>query len=387
MMTASLVLSPFTDFAAAFDVDRYRPVPNDWLVAVSDVVDSTAAIANGRYKDVNMAGAATIACVLNACGRDDLPFAFGGDGGVVFVPPEFAPACRSALSAVKRLCGEVMGLRLRAAAIPVAELRKRGREVLVAAHDLGSGRMLAMLAGGGADTAEKLCKSAEGAAFAVTEAKGECDLSGLSCRWQPLRAERGVIMTLVVQARDQASVLPAIYRAIYARIGAIIGADYSPVKKSALAMRWPPRGLALEAALQGRQGRFKRKRRIMLEAAVSRASLASGKALGGFDARGYRDSLPRHSDYRKYADSLRMVIDCTSEQADAICALLKTEWQIGGVDFGTHRASAALMTCFVRNTLETGHVHFIDGAEGGYALAALDLKRRMLSQTSLVVPG
>src|ERR1700688_2171211 len=128
-------LAPFTDFAEAFDVGHYRPVPNDWAIAVSDVIGSTQAISRGRYKDVNMAGAATIACVLNACGRDDLPFAFGGDGGVVLVPPEFHGASQNALRATQRMCGEVMGLALRGSLIPIAEVRKRRRDILVASHD------------------------------------------------------------------------------------------------------------------------------------------------------------------------------------------------------------------------------------------------------------
>ena len=72
-----------------------------------------------------------------------------------------------------------------------------------------------------------------------------------------------------------------------------------------------------------------------------------------------------------------MVIDCTAAQADAIRAVLDAEWKRGTIDYGTHTANAALMTCFVRNTEETGHIHFIDGADGGYALAAADMKRRM----------
>src|SRR5262245_25309003 len=103
LVTALLPLAPFSDFAAAFDVGRYSAVPDSWFVAVSDVIDSTAAIKSGRYKDVNMAGAATIAAVLNACGRDDLPFSFGGDGGIVLVPPELEGESRRALSAVQRL--------------------------------------------------------------------------------------------------------------------------------------------------------------------------------------------------------------------------------------------------------------------------------------------
>lgn len=375
-------LSPFSDFAQAFEVNRYRPVPDGWAVAVSDVVSSTEAIARGHYKDVNLAGAATIACVLNACGRDDLPFAFGGDGGVVLVPPEFQAKTVAALRAVRRLSKDVIGLDLRCALVPLAEIRKRGREVLVAAHDLGSGRLLAMLAGGGVETAERLIKSKDGAAFLVGDGEGEPDLAGLSCRWQPLETAHGVIIALLIRARDVSTALPAIYRDLYRRITALSGMDYSPARRGAYRMRWPPRGIALETALQGREGRFKRGMKILSEATFALASFATGKKFGDFDGRAYRDSLPRHSDYRKYADSLRMIIDCTPAQADAIESMLEDESRRGRIDYGMHRARAALMTCFVHDYEESGHIHFIDGADGGYALAAFDMKRRIASRES-----
>jgi len=375
-MTAALALSPFKDFAQAFDVARYKPVPDDWAVAVSDVVSSTEAISSGRYKDVNLAGAATIACVLNACGRDDLPFAFGGDGGVVMVPPEYVSVAKDALRAAQHMTKTIMGFTLRCALIPLAEIRKRGRDVLVASHDLGSGRLLAMLAGGGIEIAETLCKSPDGEAFRVPEGSGDPDLTGLSCRWKPLEAANGVIVSLVVHAKDGAP-LPAIYRDLYQRIVELTGTQYSPARHGAYHMRWPPRGTGREAQLTAPQHRLKRALKIFWEGAWSHVSFATGKAYGGFDARAYRASLPRHSDYRKYADSLRMVIDCTPAQADAIESLLESEFLRGGIDYGTHRASAALMTCFVRDYEESGHIHFIDGADGGYALAALGMKRRM----------
>jgi hypothetical protein len=222
-----------------------------------------------------------------------------------------------------------------------------------------------------------LCKSAEGAPFALPEGAGEADLSGLSCRWEPLIPRHGRILALVVHARGDNSGLPTIYRDIYARIAAITGADASPAYAGAYRLRWPPSGMAREAALQRGAANGNTRGRILLEGALSKISQWTGWKPGGFDARAYEASLPAHSDYRKYADSLRMVIDCTPEQAAAIRAHLDSEWRSGTIDFGTHVADAALMTCFVRSTEDAGHIHFIDGANGGYALAAAEMKARM----------
>ena len=42
-----------------------------------------------------------------------------------------------------------------------------------------------------------------------------------------------------------------------------------------------------------------------------------------------------------------------------------------------HRQDAALMTCFTPSVMRSDHVHFIDGARGGYATAATALKAMM----------
>ena len=54
------------DFAEAVRTESYAPLPDDWMVGISDVVGSTAAISEGRYKMVNMVGAGAIAAVANA---------------------------------------------------------------------------------------------------------------------------------------------------------------------------------------------------------------------------------------------------------------------------------------------------------------------------------
>ena len=93
---ASLPL--FRDFTEVMDPGLFTPLPADWVVGVADVMQSTKAIAENRYKAVNMAGAAVIVAVTNALGDRDFPFVFGGDGASFAVPAAAGPLARQALA-------------------------------------------------------------------------------------------------------------------------------------------------------------------------------------------------------------------------------------------------------------------------------------------------
>jgi hypothetical protein len=84
--------------------------------------------------------------------------------------------------------------------------------------------------------------------------------------------------------------------------------------------------------------------------------------------------LVENSDFRKYDDGLRMILDCTEELERAVSARLAAAARDGIVRYGVHRQDAAMMTCFTPSALRSDHVHFIDGARGGYASAATALK-------------
>jgi hypothetical protein len=42
--------------------------------------------------------------------------------------------------------------------------------------------------------------------------------------------------------------------------------------------------------------------------------------------------------------------------------------------YGLHRQQSALLTCIVPSPVTADHMHFVDGADGGYARAAEMLK-------------
>ena len=70
-----------------------------------------------------------------------------------------------------------------------------------------------------------------------------------------------------------------------------------------------------------------------------------------------------------------MVLDLSRTELDAFVAFLEEQRRKARLVYGVHEAGSALITCFVRS-YEGDHVHFVDGADGGYALAAKQLKRQ-----------
>jgi hypothetical protein len=101
-----------------------------------------------------------------------------------------------------------------------------------------------------------------------------------------------------------------------------------------------------------------------------------------FDAKAYVADVPRYSDFRKFDDMLRMVLDCGPGEVIAIEQLLDRYYRRGEIYYGVHRSPQAVMTCFVRGLQPGQHVHFIDGSGGGYAMAAKHLKAQRQSGLS-----
>jgi hypothetical protein len=72
-----------------------------------------------------------------------------------------------------------------------------------------------------------------------------------------------------------------------------------------------------------------------------------------------------------------MVLDCSESEAAEIESYLEEQRRKGRLAYGLHRSDRALMTCVVFSLAESRHVHFIDGADGGYALAARQMKAQI----------
>src|ERR1700709_2168031 len=108
----------FRGFGRLMDPSLYSPLPDDWSIGIADIVESTRAIAEKRYKAVNMAGAAIIAAVTNALEGREFPFVFGGDGASFAVSPGDLASAREALAATATWVQHDLDLSMRGALGP-----------------------------------------------------------------------------------------------------------------------------------------------------------------------------------------------------------------------------------------------------------------------------
>jgi hypothetical protein len=96
----------------------------------------------------------------------------------------------------------------------------------------------------------------------------------------------------------------------------------------------------------------------------------------GFDAEVYKRDTAQNSDFRKFDDGLKMTLDVDAAVLERIQSRLAAAERDGVARFGLHRQDSALMTCLVASPMQRNHAHFIDGAAGGYAMAAAALKSK-----------
>jgi hypothetical protein len=364
----------FDSFENLTDPTIYTPLPAGWLIGTSDIVRSTAAIEAGRYKVVNTAAAAVIVAVANALKDNDFPFVFGGDGAAFALPPHLRPLAAEALAGVAGWVRDEFALELRVAMVSVDELRERGVDVQVARFAPSPNVSYAMFTGGGLAYAEQRMKAGE---FALPPAPpgSRPDLNGLSCRFEEIRPENGLILSLIAIPASPHADLAAFNRLIgrVLRLAESRTSARRPIPDGGPAIGSPFLGFDIEKRTL-RQPGLMGTLRLAVSRLIAFAVLRLNRRIGGFDPAIYRRQLVDNTDFRKFDDGLRMTLDCTPALADELERLLIDAERDGVARYGMHRQDAALMTCFVPSATRSDHIHFVDGAMGGYAMAARALK-------------
>ncbi len=368
----------YKDFNTSFDAGTYIPFDPSWHLFIADIQGSTKAIQEGRYKDVNMVGAMSIVAVLNVCQDIEIPFVFGGDGASLLVPEAYVEQAKTALLGTKAKSEQDFGLHLRIGSIAVQALNDKGIDLLVAKHEISKDYKQAIFYGGGMSKADALIKGDASYCYDIPDDLPEVDFSGLECRWQDIPSPKEETLSLLVFA-DNPKTYTNLLRYIAKHMGGYT--QRNPVQEKKLNLSLSFSQLAHEA-----KAKAKGFQRVILTKKLWLANIL-GIILMKLDAKlddsswgQYKNQVMHTTDAEKFDDILRMTFAANTQERLKLEKYLEKKHKQAELCYGMHITNRALMTCLVFERMGS-QVHFVDAADGGYAMAAVGLKQQLKEES------
>ncbi len=215
------------------------------------------------------------------------------------MPADYRAKAIAVLQQVMAFAQSDLNLTLRAGLLSVHEIRANQLDVRTARYAASEHATYSMFSGGGLRWAEREIKKGRYAVERVDTAS-KPDLTGLSCDWLPIPNEHGIILSLLVEPCGNTD--SEAFSVLAKRVLAVFDADRRqghPVPKDGPVPKRP------EAYIDSE----------------SRSEIAS------------------NSDFRKYDDLLRLTLDCSEDQADAVEAILVDAADCSEIEYGMHRQS------------------------------------------------
>ncbi len=352
----------------------FYKIPVNWYVVITDVKNSTSAIKEGLHETINLVATGSIVALLNIAFKSKLtvPFFFGGDGASFIIPPTLLDTTMQALLQHRENTKNNFNLELRVGYVPVSEIYEQEHALNIGKLRTSELFAIPVLLGDGLTYAEKKVKGPDYMFANLPAAKDDLDLSGMQCRWDRIKPPENYfeVVSLLVTAREGVKQSVA-FKKVMDNVDAIYGAPQTrkPISVGKLTLKTTLAKLGLE--VQTRMGGF---RPFYLLNVWVRTSLGYFyfKTKKG---KGYLHRLVDMSDTLVIDGRINTVISGTAEQRQQLeTALSKIEWD-GEIFYGLYVSKESVMSCYVRD-LNEGHVHFVDGAEGGYTKAAGIIKQK-----------
>lgn len=374
-----------TDFDQVLNPANFTRLPDDWLIAIADIIDSTTSIQQGQYKTINTVAVFTIAALVNAVKPLQLPYVFGGDGTLFCLPPEYKHQVSQALQASQKLAETGFDLKMRISLIPNQAL---DQPVYVCHYKKNNSYQQAVFLGGGLQQAERLSKTSDRYNVKINNENIEGDFSGFECRWERVASPKDFTISLLVKpnAQDLESQIE-LYQELRDQIKQSIGHEdqHHPLNESGLVLGFARQTLKNELLVKSSTKstwlQFLTLWRLRSENLLGWLLMAAKIKVGQADWGKYKSDFLHNSDFRKIDDMYRTVFSTTDSQWQQLKSWLEEMQTEGKLNYGIHQSDAALVTCLI-NQVGVNHLHFVDGADGGYALAATDLKSKLTNKSN-----
>jgi hypothetical protein len=365
-------LNSYSELEILTDHELHQELPNDWSIIITDVENSTKAVEAGRYRDINTIGAATVSCGQSVMETLNFPYVFGGDGATLVLPNEYIDKIVIELKKLQNTSLLNFDLKLRVGVVPYQDILKDEKKIKISKMRINENQNIAAFSGGGIAYADHLIKNNR--EYQVqSDSNSPPSLESLSCRWNPIKSKHGKVLSILVYSPEMKD-----YTQFIQELTKIFNGDLNngrPFNRNA-SYKSTIRNIIDELRFHGsffESAFIKRLKEIF----ISMIFFTFNNFPKIDFVTNYKNKLEYHTDFKKFDDMLRLVLDCTKEQDHQIHDLLETMYQNKQIYYGTHSSDHSLMTCLVQSMSDGDHIHFMDGGDGGFTIAAKQLKEQL----------
>jgi len=361
------------------DEKSFTDIPEDWYVFVVDIEDSTEAVQNGYHEKVNLSATGSIVTVLNEIRKANkkirIPYFFGGDGSTFIIPSKFQKKVLSLLENYRHHIKNKTSLILRVGCIEVSQIYDLNHQIKIAKLALTKRLTIPIVLGTGLQYAENVIKSSFVDSRKNQSEIKSVNLIGMECRWneiKPKEEDNKVICLLVNCCADQIQI--DIYKSIFEKIDHLFGSykKRNPISRSKLRLN-----LSINKIKEELKFKFSNYTVITLLTTWV-ITIFGNFYFRIFDEKiEYLRNIPLLTDTIMIDGAVHTVFSGTQKAIDEFTIFIDDLEKQGKIIYGLHITHASIMSCYVEDRNEN-HIHFIDGAEGGYTQASVMYKAKMM---------
>ena len=355
----------------------FYKVPSNWQVLITDVKKSTEAVAKGLHETVNLVATGSIVAVLNIAYKENItvPFFFGGDGATFIVPSSILDSVMKALLQHQQNTEQNFNMILRVGHVPVSTIYAGGYILNITKLRSSDLFTIPILLGDGLSYAEGIIKGKNFLLPSFEPSEDELDMSGMQCRWDKIKPPESydeVVSLLVITPKkvNQATA----FKKVIDLLDKIYGdtEKRKPITTAKLKLKGTFKKIGRE--MRVRMGSYKFfyliRTWFITFLGTFYFKTKSGKK--------YLTQLTEMSDTLVIDGKINTVISGTINQRKELEVALNSLESDGYILYGFFVSNESIISCYVRS-MDENHIHFVDGADGGYTKAAAVLKKKILN--------
>ena len=355
----------------------FYKVPSNWQVLITDVKKSTEAVAKGLHETVNLVATGSIVAVLNIAYKENItvPFFFGGDGATFIVPSSILDSVMKALLQHQQNTEQNFNMILRVGHVPVSTIYADGYILNISKLRSSDLFTIPILLGDGLSYAEGIIKGKNFLLPSFESSEDELDMSGMQCRWDKIKPPESydeVVSLLVITPKkvNQATA----FKKVIDLLDKIYGdtEKRKPITTAKLKLKGTFKKIGRE--MRVRMGSYKFfyliRTWFITFLGTFYFKTKSGKK--------YLTQLTEMSDTLVIDGKINTVISGTINQRKELEVALNSLESDGYILYGFFVSNESIISCYVRS-MDENHIHFVDGADGGYTKAAAVLKKKILN--------